>query len=131
LVTDTHPLLHYFSKSRRKLSRRARLAFDATTNGDVTIYVPVYVLIETSQLRSRGKIELSKPLREWFSDLFACDTFILAPLDATVAYRYDESSFTSDAADAMIVAPASALDLPLITNDSHIHAARTCTLYWD
>lgn len=92
LVTDTHPLIYYVSKKERRLSRKARLAFDGAFSGEVIIHVPAYVLVEISQLIRRGKFQLSKPLREWASDLFSSKTFVLVPLDSSIAFRYDELS---------------------------------------
>jgi PIN domain nuclease of toxin-antitoxin system len=131
LVTDTHPLLYYLGNNERRLSKKAKHAFDRALAGELTIFVPVYALIEISLLQKRGRLQPVKPLREWASDLFSSSAFVLSPVDLSVAVRYDETSFTSDPADALIVATALHLGLPLITNDSLIHAAKPCLLYWD
>jgi len=131
LVTDTHPLLNFFGKRPDKLSKKVRKAFEAALSGDMVIYVPIYVLIEISQLMKKSKIWLPKPLEEWASDLFSSGHFVLTPLDAHIAFQYDRLAFTNDPADALIVATAVCLGLPLMTNDGNIHATKPCQLYWD
>lgn len=132
LVTDTHPLLHYFCSSRKKLSRRSRQIFDdAVVNEATTIYVPAVVIWEVCLLVEGGDIKLSTPFEDWVNELFRYPMLISHPFDERTAIQYHQVRFHSDPFDKAIVASALQLGLPLITNDSQMHHQKPCRLFWD
>jgi PIN domain nuclease of toxin-antitoxin system len=133
LVTDTHPLLHYFFNRGKKLSRKAKQAFiDATENKNQIIYVPAVVLWEISMLVEDGTIGLKIPLQDWINALFKnYPTILSQPFNEITVIQYHENDLGTDPFDRAIVASALQLGLPLITNDSIIHSKKPCALYWD
>ncbi len=131
-VTDTHPLLYYFTGESRKLSRKVKRTFDdAFQNKRTLIYVPAVVLWETSILIERAKIALDTTLTNWINSLFTNPTVLSQPFDETTMTIYHRLTFSTDPFDKAIVATALQLDIPLITNDSTMHDAKPCVLYWD
>ena len=90
LVTDTHPLLHYFFNKGKKLSRKAKQAFiDATDNKTQIIYVPAVVLWEISMLLEDGLIGLKMPFQDWVEALFKnYPTIISQPFDDSTVIHY-------------------------------------------
>ncbi len=132
LVTDTHPLLHYFRGMERKLSKQVKQTFDsAIIDQTITIYVPSTVLWEASNLIQKGNIILKLPFEEWIHKLFSYRTIICHPFDEKTAVLYHGLRFHGDPFDKAIVAAALQLQLPLITNDSVIHKQNPCPLFWD
>ncbi len=132
LVTDTHPLLHYFCNSKKKLSKKVRLAFeDAVIQQTTMIYVPAVVLWETSLLLQKGNVKLTMSFAEWVSKLFGYRTIISLPLDEKTVVECHHLKFHNDPFDQAIVAAALQLDLPLITNDRLIHHHQPCKVFWD
>jgi len=132
LVTDTHPLLHYFCGMHKKLSKNVKRIFDsATANQNTTIYVPATVLWEISNLIQKGSIVLKPSFEDWIKALFDYRTIISHPFDEKTAVLYHHLRFHSDPFDKAIIAAALQLELPLITNDSIIHKQKPCLLFWD
>ncbi|MCW5821831.1 MAG: type II toxin-antitoxin system VapC family toxin [Cyanobacteria bacterium TGS_CYA1] len=130
-VSDTHPLLHYFCSSNRKLSLKVKQIFDdCIYNGKSAIYVPAAVLLEISILIQSGKIQISEFYGDWIDALFANQMVNPAPFDHETAKLVHHLNFNSDLFDKSIVATALQLDLPLITNDSKIHENKPCLLVW-
>lgn len=133
LVTDTHPLLHYFFNRGRKLSRKVRQAFiDAVENKSRIIYVPSHVIWEISMLVENNDIELSVMFADWVEALFKDNPMLLAQqFDKDTVIYCHGLKFHSDPFDRAIVATALQLSLPLITNDNVMHNLKPCALYWD
>jgi PIN domain nuclease of toxin-antitoxin system len=132
LVTDTHPLLHYFCGSQRKLSKSVKRHFDnAVTSQTTTIYVPSTVLWEISHLVQKGNVELKPSFEEWVEALFNYRSIVSHPFDEKTAVFYHRLRFHADPFDKAIVAAALQLKLPLITNDSLIHSKNPCLIFWD
>jgi PIN domain nuclease of toxin-antitoxin system len=132
LVTDTHPLLHYFSGAQKKLSKKARGAFDdALVNRTTTIYVPSVVVWEASLLVENDDIKLAMPFADWVRKLFEYPTIVSHPFDESTAVVFHQVRFHADPFDRAIVAAALQLGLPLITNDGMMHRQEPCRLFWD
>ena len=66
-VTDTHPLIYYFTQTHSKLSRRTLRTFEQAERGEAFIYVPAVVLWEVSILEKNGEIRLNEPYEDWAS----------------------------------------------------------------
>lgn len=127
LVTDTHALIWYLSNPRR-LSRKARSAFDKAEAGQWSLHVPSAVLYELVLLSERGRLHVAYPE-------------LLEQLRLRVGFRLE--SFTHEDADEarglptlvdpfdrMIVGTALRLALPLVTCDERIVRARVVDVYW-
>ena len=128
-VSDTHGLLFHAAASRA-LGRRAAAHFDACERQQALIYVPAAVIWEISLLARASRINLRRPVRAFFDDLFSNPAY--HPLDLTPEQVYvaDELRFTRDPFDALIVAAARALALPLLTRDADIRASGAVRIIW-
>ena len=85
---------------------------------------------ECSLLARAVRINLHRPLRSFFDDLFSNPAY--QPLDLTPAQVLlaDEMRFTRDPFDALIVAVARDLQLPLITRDAQIRQSGAVKVLW-
>ena len=132
LVTDTHPLLYYFAGAQRKLSRKAKMAFDAAAaEQTTTIYVPSVVLWEVSMLIHKGDIAVKTGFDTWVESLFDHPMIVPFAFDEQTVQLCHNLSFHPDPFDKAIVASALQLGLPLISNDAVLHKHKPCALYWD
>jgi PIN domain nuclease of toxin-antitoxin system len=129
-VTDTHALVFHAAGGGR-LGRKARAHFEASERREAITYVPVAVMWETSLLARVVRINLRRPLRTFFDDLFSNPAY--QPLDITPPHVFDadELRFTRDPFDALICAAARDLSLPLITRDGPIREAGIVEVIWD
>ncbi|MCI0672329.1 MAG: PIN domain-containing protein [Myxococcaceae bacterium] len=119
-VVDTHPLLFYAGNDLKRLSKRARAAFEAAESGEGFLYVPAPVVLETWLLALNGTIRLQTTLAAWWEDLAASG---FHPLDMTRDDILDAAALRwshRDIFDRLIVATAQRMDLPLLTKDHAI-----------
>ncbi|TAK17613.1 MAG: PIN domain-containing protein [Acidobacteria bacterium] len=128
-VTDTHPLLFHASGGAR-LGKRARAIFDAAEDGRAIIYVPSVVIWEVGLLARAVRVNLHRPVRAFFADLFSNSAFQPHPLDAAQAFDAEELRFTRDTFDALVTAAARDLELPLITRDEAIGDSGAVKTIW-
>jgi PIN domain nuclease of toxin-antitoxin system len=128
-VTDTHALVFHAAGGGR-LGPKARQHFDACERRQAILYVPVAVMWEISLLARAVRISLRRPLAEFFDDLFSNPAY--QPIDATAAHVLiaDELRFTRDPFDALIVATARDLGLPLVTRDAQIRESGAVRAIW-
>src|SRR5437867_12955688 len=84
-VTDTHPLLFHAAGGRR-LGRRAAEVFDAAERQAAIIYVPAAVIWESGLLAWTGRVDLRRPLPQFFADLFSNPAY--QPVDLTPEQIY-------------------------------------------
>lgn len=132
LVTDTHPLLHFFCGNKNKLSKKALAAFESSVKSKSTsIYVPAPVLWEVLLLVEKGSISLSKSFPDWVSELFRYPAIIPTDFTAETVKLVYGLKYHKDPYDRAIVASALQLGLPLITNDGKMHEHLPCQIYWD
>jgi PIN domain nuclease of toxin-antitoxin system len=116
-VLDTHPLVFYAGNNLSKLSKAVRAIFERFEDGDVCLYVPTPVVIETWQLSLNGTIRLQTTLEGWWSQIQRPE---LAHVDLTLDDVLRASSLEwehQDPFDRLIVATALRLDCSLITKD--------------
>jgi PIN domain nuclease of toxin-antitoxin system len=127
-VTDTHALLYH--AAGRGLGPKARKLYDAAEHRQAIVYVPMAVMWEMCLLARAGRINLRRPPRAFFADLFTNPAY--QPLDLTreQVFDADELRFNRDPFDALIVAAAHALELPLITRDADISASGSVKVIW-
>ena len=128
-VTDTHPLVFHAAGGGR-LGARAKSLFDAAEARRTIIYVPAAVIWEVSLLARVVRINLHRPVRAFFADLFSNPAYQPHPLDAPQVFDADELRFTRDPFDALICAAARDLHLPLITRDGPIRESGSVTTAW-
>jgi PIN domain nuclease of toxin-antitoxin system len=128
-VTDTHALL-FHAAGARALGRRAAAHFDACERQEALLYVPMAVIWEVSLLARVSRVNLRRPVRDFFGDLFSNPAYQPIDLSAAQVYAADELRFTRDPFDVLIVAAAQTVDLPLLTRDADIGASGTVRVIW-
>src|SRR5215510_2140356 len=69
-VTDTHALV-FHAAGGRVLGRKAAAHFDACERQQALLYVPAAVMWEMSLLARVSRINLRRPVRSFFDDLFS------------------------------------------------------------
>ena len=128
-VTDTHALI-FHAAGGGKLGTKSAAHFAAAERREALVYVPAPVVWEVSLLARAVRINLRRPVRDFFDDLFSNPAY--CPLDLTPAQVFDadELRFTRDPFDALIVAAARDLGLPLITRDALIRESGTVRVIW-
>ncbi len=128
-VTDTHALIFHASGGG-KLGPKARAHFERSERREAITYVPAAVIWECSLLARAVRINLHRPVRAFFDDLFSNPAYV--PLDLTPAQVLlaDELRFTRDPFDALIVATAKDLSMPLMTRDSAIRESGNVPIIW-
>lgn len=132
LVTDTHPLIWYLSKQDRKLPKKVLAAFKSAEDANgAHIWVPIAVAWELSQLmRTTDRIKLKAPFEELVRETFYFKSMTLVELQADDLIIAHGLSFSRDPFDALIVATALRLELPLITADGEVTDSNTCEIFW-
>lgn len=128
-VTDTHALLFHAGAPRNLGTRAARL-FAQCERREAIVYVPAAVIWECALLARSVRINLRRPLRAFFDDLFsnpAYQPFDLTPEQVFIA---DELRINRDRFDALICAAALVLGLPLVTRDSEIRSSGIVNVLW-
>jgi PIN domain nuclease of toxin-antitoxin system len=128
-VTDTHPLLFHAAGGGR-LGTRARSLFEKCERREAVVYVPAAVIWEASLLARVRRVNLRRSVRVFFDDLFSNPAY--QPLDLTPEHVYAAADlgFTRDPFDALIVASAQIVGLPLITRDGSIRGSGSVAVVW-
>jgi PIN domain nuclease of toxin-antitoxin system len=128
-VTDTHALI-FHAAGGGILGSKARATFAAAERGDTIIYVPVAVIWEVGLLARAVRINLRRPVREFFADLFSNPAYQPHALDQNQVFDADDLRFTRDPFDALIVASARDLNLALVTRDGPIRESGVVRTIW-
>ncbi len=128
-VADTHALLFHAAASGA-LGRRAAAHFDACERQQALAYVPIAVIWEVSLLARASRINLRRPIQAFFDDLFSNPAYHPVDLTPEQIYLADDLRFTRDPFDALIVAAARTLALPLLTRDAAIRASGAVRVIW-
>jgi PIN domain nuclease of toxin-antitoxin system len=128
-VTDTHALL-FHAAGATTLGRRAAAQFEACERQQALIYVPMAVIWEVSLLARASRVNLRRPVRDFFGDLFTNPGYQPLDLTSEQVYLADDLRFTRDPFDALIVAAARSLELPLMSRDGDIRASGTVAILW-
>ncbi len=128
-VTDTHPLI-FHATGGGVLGKKAQAVFDAAERRDAIIYVPMAVIWEVGLLARAVRINLRRPVRTFFDDLFSNPAYQPYTLEAAQVFDADNLRFTRDPFDALIVAAARDLGLPLLTRDAVIRQAGVVKAIW-
>ena len=128
-VTDTHALLFHAAGSRR-LGAAARALFAAAEARPGVVYIPVAVVWEVTVLARAGRVNLQRPVREFFGDLFSNPSYQAHALETSQVFDAAELTALRDPFDALICAAAIDLSLPLITRDTTIVGAGRVKTVW-
>ena len=128
-VTDTHALL-FHAGGASVLGRRAARVLAAAETQQASVYVPAAVIWEVTLLARAGRINLRRQARDFFSDLFSNPAFQPHDLTAEQIYAADALRFNRDPFDALIVASAQSLGLPLLTRDADIRGSGAVKVIW-
>ena len=128
-VTDTHALL-FHAAGTGALGRRAAAHFEACERQQALVHVPTAVIWEVSLLARVSKVNLRRPVRDFFDDLFSNPAYHPIDLAPEQVYQADELRFTRDPFDALICAAARTLSLPLLTRDADIRASGVVRVIW-
>lgn len=128
-VTDTHALLFHAAGSG-VLGRRAAAHFAACEAQHALVYVPAAVVWEVSLLARASRVNLRRPVRGFFGDLFSNPAYHPYNLTLDQVYHADDLRFTRDPFDALICAAAQSLDLPLLTRDAAIRESGAVRVIW-
>jgi len=128
-VTDTHPLIFHAAGGGR-LGPHAAAFFERCEHQEAILYVPAVVIWESSLLARVGRIDLRRSVRDFFGDLFSNPAY--QPLDLTPdqIFLADELRFTRDPFDALIVAAAHTVGLPLVTRDNQLRESGSVRAIW-
>lgn len=128
-VADTHALL-FHAAGGRALGRQALAHFEACERREAITYVPAVVVWECSLLARAVRINLHRPVREFFADLFSNPAYQPFDLTTEQVYLADEFRMHRDPFDALICAAARVLDLPLLTRDGDIRKSGVVKVFW-
>jgi PIN domain nuclease of toxin-antitoxin system len=128
-VTDTHALI-FHAAGGGVLGAKARVHFAAAEAGKGIVYVPAAVIWEVGLLARAVRINLRRPLRAFFADLFSNPAYQPHDLTPAQVFDADELRFTRDPFDGLIVASARDLSLPLITRDAAIRESGHVRVIW-
>lgn len=128
-VADTHALL-FHAAGGGSLGPKAARHFQATERQQALTYVAAGVMWEVSLLARAGRVNLRRPVRDFFSDLFSNPAYQSYDLTTEQIYLADDLRFNRDPFDALIVAAAQALRVPLLTRDAGIRASGIVRVMW-
>jgi PIN domain nuclease of toxin-antitoxin system len=131
-ITDTHPFVWYISKQFAKLPKKVTKAFQAAKEGSGThIWIPQIVLWELSVLlKKTSRITIKISLQKLIRNEFYSKNISIIDLDNEDIIQAHSMTFTSDPFDALIMASAHRLKVPLITGDREIHTSKQCEIFW-
>jgi PIN domain nuclease of toxin-antitoxin system len=121
-VVDTHALVHFANDDLSKLGSKARKIFEKYEAGDVGLFVPTPVMIETWYLALAGDIEIPVTFNRWWRELESRNLFVEPLLASDVLSAASLAWTHDDPFDRLIVATALRLGAPLITRDRAIAA---------
>lgn len=130
-VTDTHALIWHLHRWEN-LSPTVQAIFAQADAGQITIVIPIIVLVELIYLGEKGRVPADlvdlvlQLLRE------GSDNYQLAPLDLRIVESITRvpRDVVPDMPDRVITATALALDLPLISKDSAIAKVDKLQVIW-
>lgn len=129
VVTDTHALV-FHAAGGGVLGGKAKAVFAAAERGEHIVYVPVAVIWEISLLARIVRINLRRPVAEFFADLFSNPAYQPHAIDAAQVFDADALRFTRDPFDGLIVASARDLGLALVTRDAAIRESGAVRTIW-
>jgi len=125
-VSDTHPLIWYFTDDPR-LGKTALKAFeDTVSKGNVII--PSIVLAEIMHVSKRGKIGLT--FQKTLGLIEEMGNFRISPLDPDILKAADSIKTDLEMHDRLSVATAIWYEYPLVTRDKIIVESKLVKTIW-
>ena len=119
-LLDTHVVVRWLIEAR-KLSREQARILESAVRRDEPLALSCISLLEIAVLASDGKLRLTKPLAEFFTELQENPAFTILPLSYDVAAEVGAlGNSLRDPADRTIVATARVHRLRLVTSDERI-----------
>jgi PIN domain nuclease of toxin-antitoxin system len=128
-VADTHALVFHAAGGRR-LGAQAAALFDACERREATMFVPAAAMWEVCLLARTMRINLRRPPRAFFDDLFSNPSYQPLALTASQVLDADDLRFNRDPFDGLVCAAARDLGFPLVTRDADITASGAVTVVW-
>ena len=128
-VCDTDALLFHAGRDPR-LGSRAAAFFTACEARNAIVYVPMAVLWEIGLLARQGRIDLGRPLAGFVEDLFSNPAYHPLELSVEQVLLAAEHGPNGDPFDALIIAAARLLELPLVTGDRKVAEASPVRTLW-
>lgn len=128
-VADTHALLLHAAGGKH-LGKRAAAVFAAAERHQSIIYIPSGAIWECTILVRIGRIDLKRPPRIFFEDLFSNPAYQPVDLTPEQVFLADDLRLNTDPFDALICAAARHLDLPLLTRDAEIQDSGVVRAIW-
>jgi PIN domain nuclease of toxin-antitoxin system len=104
--------------------------FAAAEAREAVVYVPMAVVWEVTLLARRVKVNLHRPARAFFEDLFSNPAYQAHHLNQAQIFDASDLRALNDPFDALICAAARDLELPLMTADATIASSKLVTTIW-
>jgi PIN domain nuclease of toxin-antitoxin system len=121
MMLDTHVWVWWLTRNPNLEQPYADVMERGLAEG---LAVSVISCWEIGMLVAKGRLQLSKPVREWVDEALSPPEMHLLPLtpEIAVASTMLPGDVRGDPADRMIIATARVYDLPLVTADREIRA---------
>lgn len=130
ILLDTHVLI-WDALAPDRLSRRARQAIVAANQGDGIVVCDIS-LWEMAMLVQKGRVQVNADCQTFISLVLQANKTIVQPITpqiAALAVQFGDE-INRDPADRLIAATALAEDIPLVTADQNLHAAKMISTLW-
>jgi PIN domain nuclease of toxin-antitoxin system len=126
-VTDTHALYWYLIADKR-LSKRAKAAFDEAAQGRAYVYLPAIVISEFYYLNIKlgSRLDFAEAMREFQTSA----QFRFVAFEAIDALDFDRDAQVPEMHDRIIVGVARRLNAALLTHDTQIVASGLVQTIW-
>lgn len=129
-VTDSHALIWYATRRKRKLGPKAKRLFERADSAGAAVYIPTIALVEIAEASHRGVVRLQSGFAAWCRGLLSLPHFIAVDLGVEIVVKAEELYAIRERGDRLIAATAAVLDLPLVTRDPEIASAAGVDLLW-
>lgn len=126
-VTDTNALYWYLTQDK-KLSKKAKVIFEAAQRGETRIVVSVIVMAELYFILQ--KKPLQKPFTDIYIELRSQPYFRFVPLNHGHILDFAKDAAVPEMHDRIITGLARRLNAPLLTSDPLIAASNLVTIEW-
>lgn len=125
-ATDTMGLV--LRLERRKLPRQVKQIFETIEQGEGILSIPAMVLAEIGYLSEKGRIDTCLQEALTYSETFP--NVAVVSLSQEILVRSFAIDDIPELHDRLIAGTASALKVPLLTNDPVIANSRSLTVIW-
>jgi PIN domain nuclease of toxin-antitoxin system len=130
IVVDTHVAV-WDALCSRRLSRRAREAFDEANAGDGIVLCDIS-LWEIAMLMAAGRLKVDAGYCEFIGNVLKSNAYRLHPITPAVAELSSQlfADAHKDPADRIIAATAIVSQAPLVTADEYLRRSRQVRTIW-